>query len=461
MNNRISRWRWPNSNSIVKMAIAVFCALILYFFAHLWLVTEQAIALSLIAMLVILWSNSALPLGVVSLLPILLFPMFDLMATDEVASNYSKSIIFLFIGGFLLAIGVEKTDLHRVIANKILQIFPHTVRGMIYALALTAGSLSAFLSNTTSCLLLMPLVLFLSEDNALKKRFALALCYGASIGGIITPIGTPPNLILYGIFDELQLPAIPFAQWIMLVLPLALIMFLLLGWILSWGTKDKQLDKQQKRATKKLSTEQKKVAVVLIGLIVLLFANSPIQPYYGGLGLNEKGLLLCAGLLLFLPPFSILNWSDSKKIPFEIIFLFGAGFSIAALFTSSGLASQLALFLQAFSELPTPLLIILIACLVTFSTEVTSNTALISMMLPVIYALCEHNGLDTRLLMMVATICASYAFMLPIATPPNAIAMSSGALTVNTMMKYGLLLNLLGILLVSIFACGYWRFFIS
>jgi sodium-dependent dicarboxylate transporter 2/3/5 len=448
-------------NSIKKIFIAVVSALILYFIAHLWLASAQAITLSLICMLVILWSNSALPLGVVSLLPILLFPMFDLMQTDQVTANYSKSIIFLFIGGFLLAIGVEKTDLHKVIANKILQIFPNTVSGMIYALALTAGSLSAFLSNTTSCLLLMPLVLFLSDDTALRKRFALALCYGASIGGIITPIGTPPNLILYGIFDELNLPAIPFAQWIMLVLPLALIMFLLLGWLLSWGTKGKQLDKQQQQVTTKLTKKQRKVAAVLLGLIVLLFANSPIQPYYAGLGLNEKGLLLCAGLLLFLPPISILNWTDSKKIPFEIIFLFGAGFSIAALFTSSGLANHLALFLQAFSELPTPLLIILIASLVTFSTEVTSNTALISMMLPVIHALCKQNGLDTQLLMMVATICASYAFMLPIATPPNAIAMSSGAVNVKSMIRYGVLLNLLGILLVSLFAWGYWRFFLN
>ena len=449
-----------NSN-IIKICIAIACAFSVYFFSRLWLNSEQSIALSLICLLVILWSNNALPLGVVSLLPILLFPMFDLMPTNEVTSNYSKSIIFLFIGGFLLAIGVEKTQLHKVIANKILQIFPHTVIGMIYALALTAGSLSAFLSNTTSCLLLMPLVLFLSDDDALKKRFALALCYGASIGGIITPIGTPPNLILYGIFEQLQLPTIPFAQWIMLVLPLALIMFILLGWILSWGTKGKQLDRQQQETDHKLTIAQKKVALVLVSLIILLFANSPIQPYYPGLGINEKGLLLASGLVLFLPPINILNWLDSKKIPFEIIFLFGAGFTIAAVFTSSGLANQLAVFLQTFSQLPTPLLIILIACLVTFSTEITSNTALISMILPVIYALCIQNGLDTRLLMMVATVCASYAFMLPIATPPNAIAISSGAIKITSMMKYGLILNLLGIILISFFAYGYWRIILN
>lgn len=442
-----------------KILIAVMGALLLFYAADSVLLSAQAATLALICFLVILWSNNALPLGVVSLFPILLFPMFDLMPTNEVAGNYSKSIIFLFIGGFLLAIAVEKTDLHKVIAAKILRLFPHTVIGMIYALALTAGALSAFLSNTTSCLLLMPLVLFLSDNSALKKRFALALCYGASIGGIITPIGTPPNLILYGIFDQLELQAIPFAQWIMLVLPLALIMFLLLGWILTWGTKGETL--AQTETTEKLSTDQKKVAGVLICLVLLLFANSPVQPYYNGLGLNEKGILLGTGLVLFLPPFNILNWSDSKKIPFEIIFLFGAGFSIAAIFTSSGLANELAHFLQNFSQLPVPLLILLIAALVTFSTEITSNTALISMILPVIHALSEQNGLDTRLLMMVATVCASYAFMLPIATPPNAIAMSSGAVNVKSMMKYGVLLNLLGIMFVSLFASYYWSYFIS
>ena len=448
------------NNNLSKILFSIVCALPLYFIAVIWLIPLQATTLALICLLVILWSNSALPLGVVSLLPILLFPMFDLLPTNDVTSNYSNSIIFLFIGGFLLAIGVEKTGLHKVIANKILRIFPNTIAGMIYALALTAGCLSAFLSNTTSCLLLIPLALFLSEDDALKKRFALAICYGASIGGIITPIGTPPNLILYGLFEQLNLKSIPFIQWVFLVLPLALILFIFLGWILSWGTKNKQIDKQPTQQPTKLSTEQKKVTTILITLILLLLINSPIKPYYDGLGLNEKGILLCVGLVLFLPRVNILNWSDSKKIPFEILFLFGAGFSIAHVFTTSGLAEQLALFLQTFSQLPTLLLILLIASLVTFTTEITSNTALISMILPVIYALGQQNGLDTRLLMMTATVSASYAFMLPIATPPNAIAMSCAAVDVKSMIRYGFLLNLLAISLISLFAYAYWGSFL-
>ncbi|HEY5716626.1 MAG TPA: DASS family sodium-coupled anion symporter [Psychromonas sp.] len=447
-------------NNFSKILFSIICAWLLYIIAVIWLVPLQATTLALISLLVILWSNSALPLGVVSLLPIILFPLFDLLPTNDVTRNYSESTIFLFIGGFLLAIGVEKTGLHKVIANKILKVFPSTISGIIYALALTAGCLSAFLSNTTSCLLLIPLALFLSDDEDLKKRFALAICYGASIGGIITPIGTPPNLILYGLLEQFNLKSIPFIQWVLLVLPLALILFLFLGWLLSWGTKNKQIDKLHSQQHAKLSTEQKKVTAVLLVLILLLFVNSPIQPYYAGLGLNEKGILLTAGLVLFLPPLSILNWSDSKKIPFEILFLFGAGFSIAHVFTTSGLADQLAQFLQTFSQLPTVLLILLIASLVTFATEITSNTALISMILPVIYALGQQNGLDTRLLMMTATICASYAFMLPIATPPNAIAMSCAAVDVKSMIRYGFLLNLFAILLASIFAYTYWGYFL-
>ncbi|WP_372881110.1 DASS family sodium-coupled anion symporter [Psychromonas sp.] len=447
-------------NNLGKILFSVACAYLLYFIAVIWLVPLQATALALICLLVILWSNSALPLGVVSLLPIILFPAFDLLSTNDVTRNYSESTIFLFIGGFLIAIAVEKTALHKVIANKILTVFANTITGMIYALALTAGCLSAFLSNTTSCLLLLPLALFLTEDEGLKKRFALAICYGTSIGGIITPIGTPPNLILFGLLGQFDLKSIPFIQWVLLVFPLASILFIFLGWVLSWGTKHKQLVIRQTKPQGNLSAEQKKVTAVLLLLIVLLFINSPIQPYYDGLGLNEKGILLSAGLILFLPPLNILNWSDSKKIPFEILFLFGAGFSIAHVFTTSGLAEQLAFFLQTFSQLPTILLILLIAALVTFTTEITSNTALISMILPVIYALGQQNGLDTRLLMMTATVCASYAFMLPIATPPNAIAMSCGAVDVKSMIRYGFLLNLFAILLISIFSYSYWRFFI-
>lgn len=445
-----------------KISIALLIGIGSFLIAALAFTTKEATLVGLIAFLVTLWTNEGLPLGVVSLLPIVLFPAFDILTTNETSVNYSKSIIFLFLGGFLLAISVEKTGLHQVIANKMLSIFPSTVRGIIFSLSITSGMLSSFLSNTTTTLLLIPLALFLSEDSRIKMRFALAIAYGASIGGIITPIGTPPNLILMGFMDDKGLEIIPFMQWVWMVIPLAILMFFVVSYILSLGASEIKIhrDKTTNSMTSSMTGEQKKVALCLLALIILLFLNAPIKPYYNGFGLNEKGILLSFGLLMFLPPVNVLTWQDTKKIPYEIIFLFGAGFSIATAFTSSGLANSVASYLLELTTLPPILIMLSIAAIVTFTTEVTSNTALISMMLPILYAVTEATGLDTRLFLMIATICASYAFMLPIATPPNAIAMSSGVIHVGTMAKYGFMFNIIGIFLIVIIASFFWSIFI-
>ena len=297
----------------------------------------QSLLVASIALLVALWTNEGLPLGVVSLLPIILFPSFGILTTAETTANYAKPIIFLFLGGFLLAIAVEKTNFHHWIANKILGLFPNSARGIVFALIITSGLLSSVLSNTTTTLLLLPIALFLSEDNRLKMRFALGIAYGASVGGILTPIGTPPNLILMGIMEEHGMEAIPFVQWIWMVAPLVIVMFVVVGFVLGIGLKDMHVDPDLD--TPPLDRKQKKVMYLLIGVIFLLFINAPIKPFYSGLGLSEPGILLGAGLLLFAPPFSILEWSEDKaKIAFRIMFLFGAGFAIAMAFTETGMA---------------------------------------------------------------------------------------------------------------------------
>lgn len=418
----------------------------------------QARLIGSIIFMVVLWTNEGLPLGVVSLLPLLLFPGFNILDTEATSANYAKSIIFLFLGGFMLAIAVEKTGLHRVIARKLLSIFPSTPAGIIFSLAITSAALSGFLSNTTTALLLLPIALYLCSEEQLRMRFVLAIAYGASIGGIMTPIGTPPNLILLGFLEDKSDTAISFVQWVIMTFPLAAIMLLVIGWLLSLGASNYQLDLDQIEI-QPLSGEQKRLGFVLIALVALLLVNSPVHPWYPGLGLNEKGILLGFGLLMFVPGAGFLEWSDTRKIPFEIIFLFGAGFSIAAAFTHTGLANQIADSLMLLQQVPTPLVILSLAALVTFTTEITSNTALISIVLPIIYALANQTGMETGLILMVATICASYAFMLPIATPPNAIAMSSKAVSVKQMARYGLLCNLLGIILITLTALVYWRFF--
>lgn len=416
---------------------------------------QQSLMVATIVLMVTLWTNEGLPLAVVSLLPIVLFPAAGVLSTKETAINYANPIIYLFLGGFMIAIAVEKTGLHKVIANKMLNLFPSSTRGIIFALIITSGLLSSVLSNTTTTLLLLPIALFLTEEVKLKMRLALGIAYGASIGGILTPIGTPPNLILMGIMEKMGMEVIPFVQWMYMVAPLVFVMFVAVGFVLGIGLKDHYIETDM--SNKPLESDQKKVLYMISGLIVILLVNAPIKPYYNGLGLSEPGILLTAGLLLFAPPFSILNWMEDKAhIPFRIMFLFGAGFAIAAAVTQTGMAGEIASHLSTFTTMPMLVFLLIIAAMVTFTTEITSNTALISIMLPILYKVAEQTGIDATLIMMVATICASYAFMLPIATPPNAIAMSSGVVSIKTMATYGIMFNILGIVFIVTVAQMFW-----
>lgn len=439
--------------------LALILALATFFLANFAFNTQHSILLAIIVMLVTLWTNEGLPLGVVSLLPILLFPAFGLLSTNATSANYSNSIIFLFLGGFMIAIATQKINLHKYVSNKLLTLFPNTPRGILFSLAITSAFLSSLISNTTTALLLIPIAMFLTDDSKLKMRLVLAIAYGASIGGIVTPIGTPPNLILLGFMEKNGLETISFVNWIFLTAPLALVMLILIPYFLSLGVQDLKFDTHLEDRVH-LTSEQKRLLYILGSLIVLLFVNSKIEPYYSGLGINEKGILLGYGLLMFLPKIGFLTWEDTKKIPYEIIFLFGAGFSIATAFSSTGLANEVANYLLYLTNLPILLLIILVASLITFTTEITSNTALVSIALPIIYSLSQTAQIDTTLILLITTICASYAFMLPIATPPNAIAMSSGAVKVKDMAKFGLLFNILGILAITTIALVYWQYFV-
>jgi sodium-dependent dicarboxylate transporter 2/3/5 len=438
-----------------NIIISLVLAFLGYFSAGFLFDETQSRLIGVVVFLVALWTNEALPLGVVSLLPIVLFPILDILPANSTTINYSKSIIFLFLGGFMLAIAVEKTKLHQIIANKLLNIFPQTTRGIIFALAITSALLSAVLSNTTTALLLMPIALFLTDSKLIQVRFILAVAYGGSVGGIITPIGTPPNLILMGFLQDNHLESLSFMMWILKTAPLAIIMLVIVSYVLSIGVGNLQAIKKQTEYEegitfeKNINSEQRRLKNILLLLIVILGINSFFK-------VSEAVILLSFGLLMFLPKVGFLVWEDTKKIPYEIIFLFGAGFSIAAAFGGTGLAKEISGLLLHLTTLSPLILMILIAALITFTTEITSNTALISIALPIIYSLGQVANIDTSLILMVATICASYAFMLPIATPPNAIAMSSKVLNIKTMIKFGFLFNIVAILLTSTIATLLW-----
>lgn len=430
----------------------VFFALSLFIFTM-----QHAVLIGLVAFLVTLWTNEALPLGAVSILPILLFPSFGILDTNAVTANYSKSIIFLFIGGFMLAIAIEKIGLHKYFSAKILSFFPKTPRGIIYALAVTSALLSSILSNTTITLMLMPIALFLSDNKKLKVRFLLTTAYGASIGGILTPIGTPPNLILMGFLEDHALPSLAFGEWMLYMFPIVGLMLLIMPWLLSLGVESESIEDMTHHVPI-LNKTQKRLYGIIILLATVLVINTFLKQFFG-FSLNEKLVLLGFGLLMFVPKIGFLNWEDTRVMPYEIIFLFGAGFSIAAAFSQTGLAAEIAKNLSFISDMPLFWMFLIVALFVTFSTEVTSNTALISIAVPIFYEFAkEMPQQEGMMLLMVATVAASYAFMLPIATPPNAIVMSSKVISIKEMASIGLKLNFIGVIILSLVAYFVWSF---
>ncbi len=435
---------------------AVIVGVVLSFVSMIVFDMQQSMLIGIVAFLVILWTNEALPLGAVSLLPIILFPLFGILDINIVTPNYSKSIIFLFLGGFMLAIALEKIGLHRYFSAKLLNFFPRTPRGIIYALTITSALLSSILSNTTITLMLMPIALFLSENVKLKVRFLLATAYGASIGGVLTPIGTPPNLILLGFLEDHALQVLTFGEWMIMMAPVVGVMLLIIPWLLSIGLANESVADVHHEVSS-LNSKQKRLYWIL-GILAFILIFNTFMKEIMGFALDEKILLLGFGLLMFLPRIGFLEWEDTRKIPYEIIFLFGAGFSIAAAFSSTGLAAAIAEKLAFISTIPLFWMFVVVALFVTFATEVTSNTALTSIAVPIFYefarAMPQNEGI---LLLLVATVAASYAFMLPIATPPNAIIMCSKIIPVKQMATVGFKLNLMGVAVLSAFAYTYWR----
>lgn len=428
----------------------------IFFVLSLWgFEMQHAVLIGLVAFLVTLWTNEAMPLGAVSILPILLFPSFGILDTASVTANYSKSIIFLFLGGFMLAIAIEKIGLHKYFSAKLLSFFPKTARGIIYALAITSALLSSILSNTTITLMLMPIALFLSDNIKLKVRFLLATAYGASMGGILTPIGTAPNLILLGFLEDHDLPILAFGEWMMHMLPVVGLMLLIMPYLLSLGVQNESVE-DVSHAVHELNSPQKRLVLIISALAIVLVANTFMKQAYG-MALDEKLLLLGFGLLMFVPKIGFLVWEDTRTMPYEIIFLFGAGFSIAAAFSSTGLASDIAAKLDFISTLPLFWMFVVVALFVTFSTEVTSNTALTSIAIPIFYEFSKTMPAEQgTMLLMVATVAASYAFMLPIATPPNAIVMSSRVISIKEMATVGLKLNFIGVSVLAVVAYFVW-----
>lgn len=433
------------------------------------------------------WITEAIPIPATALLPLVLFPILGIADAKTAAAPYANHLIFLFLGGFFIALGVQKWELHRRIALTTVSILGFSSRRLVLGFMVATAFLSMWISNTATAVIMLPIGMAViehfkeSSTPEQKEKFPASfgaalmfgIAYAASIGGIGTLIGTPPNIILAGMAEEIHGKPITFTRWLGVGLPIV-VLFLPLTWFyltrfacpvwkvgnLSGG----KIIKSELQKLGKMSTQERRVAVVfLLTALAWIFSEEKNLGSVTIPGLKtwfpeitDSTIAIAGALTLFILPaqgfFSqrLLDWKAAKDIPWGILLLFGGGLALAEGFKQTGLDFWIGERLSLFQHYPILLILLILVALVIFLTEVTSNTATTAMILPICGALAVTMGQDPILLMAPAAVAASCAFMLPVGTPPNALIFASGQVTIPQMARIGVWLNLMGIVLITV-----------
>ena len=424
-------------------------------------------------MMAIWWIFEVVPIPVTSLLPIILLPILGITSIKEVTAPYAHPIIYLFFGGFMLGMAMERWNLHQRIALHIMMRTGAKPARQIAGFMIATAFLSMWVSNTATSVMMLPIGLSVAaimggeeqESNAFTKALLLAIAYSASIGGLATLIGTPPNALLAAFLSETYQIDIGFAQWMLIGLPISVLMLIATWlWLTRFGFK---LDNRGNEAIevilrKKLTDLGQMARGEKIVLSVFILTASAwmfrpmLQTYLPGL--SDPMIAIIAAVSLFIIPVQqvegktqfVMTWDKSKDIPWGVFILFGGGLALAAQIKATGLADWVANAMMAVSGLPALLVVFVVVGVIVFLTELTSNTATAAGFLPLLGALAVSLGIDPVLLAAPAAMAASCAFMMPVATPPNAIIFGAGKLEISDMIRAGFVLNLFGILVVSV-----------
>lgn len=422
------------------------------------------------------WITEAVPIAVTALLPIILFPLSGGMGLNETTASYGHKYVFLYIGGFILAIAIEKWNLHRRIALTIIKIVGTNVINIILGFMIATAFLSMWISNTATAVMILPVGMAIvsqlrdnpatieNENLIFGKALMLSIAYSASIGGIATLIGTPPNLVLAGVIKQTYNIEISFSQWFFFGFPISLIL-LFTCWIyltrFAFKFKQKtfpggsQEIKRQLKLLGKISYEEKIVFLMFlltaIAWITRSFLIKQLIP-----GIDDTIIVVFFAIILFILPskdkgVKILIWEDAVKLPWGIVLLFGGGMALALGFETSGLAVWIGSQMTSLGSISLILLLLILVASVNFLTEITSNLATTAMLLPVLISLSTAVGVHPYFLLVGATLAASCAFMLPVATPPNAVVFGSGYLKIEDMVKKGFSMNIISIIVITLF----------
>lgn len=462
------------------------------------------LALAVAALMAIWWASEALPLAATALVPLAAFPILGVAPLRDTASSYAHPLIFLFMGGFLVAQAMQRWNLHRRIALSIAVRAGAEPTRLIAGFMVATAFLSMWVSNTATTIMMLPIaasvvgVIAANSPHADARdiqRFGLAtmlaIAYSASVGGIATLVGTPPNALFAAFFEQTYGIEISFAGWMLLAMPLVIVMLPVVWFVLTrvvfrfdlGRTADESAHGQevvraQLDAMGPMTRPEARVGIVFATMAGLWLFRPLLDDIPMLSGLSDPGIAIAGALLLFILPSGartgiaagdnaaphaaddhheqnsarLLDWNQARKIAWDVLVLFGGGLALAGAFSSTGLAAALGEQMGGLAWLPTFVFVIAVAAMVIFLTELTSNTATVAALLPIIAAVAEATGLSPVMLAVAAVMAASCAFMLPVATPPNAIVFASGYVTVPQMMRAGFALNLIGILLISLLA---------
>ena len=428
-------------------------------------------------LMAIWWATEAVPIAVTALLPVVLFPLFGVATIQDTTAPYANKVIFLFLGGFIVAFAMQRWNLHRRIALAVLQRAGGSGRSLVGGFMLASALISMWVMNTSTTMMLLPIavsiiavihktVVGLSDKAKEDFQYSLLLgvAYGATIGGIATLVGTAPNAMFAAFMLENYGTSIDFSSWMMVGLPLSALM-LPLSWLVLTrlvfkvdfvtSGEGRAALRKMKEDMGSITIPEKRVAIVFV-IMALTWILRPLLIKLPGLAALDDSLIAISGaILMFIVPSGskedplLLRWKYAEQLPWGVLLLFGCGLTLAGAVSRTGLAEWLGGSLQAVGTLPLIVIVILAASLIIFLTELTSNIATTATFLPVVGAIAIEAGYDPIILAVPVTLAASCAFMLPVATPPNAIVFGSGMLTIPRMARAGLALNLIGIVLVS------------
>ena len=437
--------------------------------------------LALAAFMLIWWVTEAVPLAVAALLPMILLPMLGVQDMKTAAAPYANPIVFLFMGGFMLAVAMERWNLHRRIALNIVRLVGTNANRIVLGFMLATALLSMWISNTATTIMMLPIatsvIQLLTKDTAQYpekgiRNFALTLmlgiAYAANIGGTATLIGTPPNVVFAGFMSETYNLEISFATWMLMALPLAAVLLMITYFVnvrllfpnhLGRFSGAADLIKREVDRLGTLSVGEQRTLIVFVCTALAWIFRRQLNTLLPEPVLSDAGIALIATVALFVIPTNfdkneyIIEWKDTAKLAWGILLLFGGGLSLAAALADVGLIELVGKQFVGLQD-ASLLVIIGLAAISLFLTEIMSNVALVTVFLPVVAGIADAADIAPLEVTIPVTLAASYAFMLPMSTPPNAIVFASGKLSVSSMVRAGIILNLIAILLISLVA--YW-----